>query len=167
MRQSARTALLGAVVPTSSHGTIGIDKTGRPIISVPLDEEIGRFRKAIGLIAQALLRGANGIRPEYVIAGANAGGFEMRTDQDVERFKRWFVHFDQVALSTGHPQGGSAMSDDPTIGVVGGDFRVRGFANLRICDGSLFPLAAGVNPQWTIMALAHHCGNVMNEWAHG
>jgi choline dehydrogenase-like flavoprotein len=165
MRRYASTALVGAVVPTSSYGTIAIDAAGRPVISVPLDEEIGRFRTALAFVAEAMLRGAQGVQPTSVIAGSNAGGFEMRDDDDVDRFKRWFVRFDQVALSTGHPQGGSAMSDDPAIGVVGGDFRVRGFANLRVCDGSLFPLAAGVNPQWTIMALAHHCGNVMNERA--
>jgi choline dehydrogenase-like flavoprotein len=162
MTRYAYTALVGAVVPTSSYGTIAIDNSGRTVISVPLDEEIGRFRNALTFVARAMLRGARGVQPTSVIAGSNAGGFEMRNDGDVDRFTRWFVRFDQVALSTGHPQGGSAMSDDPAIGVVGGDFRVRGFANLLICDGSLFPLAAGVNPQWTIMALAHHCGNVMN-----
>ena len=37
------------------------------------------------------------------------------------------------------------------------DFRVRGIENLRVCDGSVFPAVAGVNPQWTIFALAHLC----------
>ena len=49
------------------------------------------------------------------------------------------------------------MSDDDAIGPVGADFRVRGMDNLRVCDGSLFPDCAGINPQWTIMALAQLC----------
>ena len=62
-----------------------------------------------------------------------------------------------LPLSTAHPQGGNALTEDPFIGVVGADFRVRGIANLRVCDGSVFPSVAGVNPQWTIFALAHLC----------
>jgi choline dehydrogenase-like flavoprotein len=62
-----------------------------------------------------------------------------------------------LPLSTAHPQGGNAISSDPAIGVVGPDFRVRGVANLRVCDGSIFPAVAGVNPQWTIYALAQIC----------
>lgn len=53
------------------------------------------------------------------------------------------------------------MSNDSAIGVVDDQFRLRGFSNLRICDGSIFPDSAGVNPQWTIMALAHECARVL------
>lgn len=62
-----------------------------------------------------------------------------------------------LPLSTAHPQGGNALSSDPHIGVVGADFRVRGVDNLRVCDGSVFPMGCDVNPQWTIFALAHLC----------
>jgi choline dehydrogenase-like flavoprotein len=62
-----------------------------------------------------------------------------------------------LPLSTAHPQGGNAISTDDAIGVVGADFRVRNIDNLRVCDGSVFPAVAGVNPQWTIYALAHLC----------
>jgi choline dehydrogenase len=70
-----------------------------------------------------------------------------------------------LKLGTGHPQGGNAMSEDPRIGVVDRNFRLRGFSNLRICDGSIFPASAGVNPQWTIMALAHECAKVLAQGA--
>jgi choline dehydrogenase-like flavoprotein len=62
-----------------------------------------------------------------------------------------------LPLSTAHPQGGNALSNDPHIGVVGADFRVLGVDNLRVCDGSVFPMGCDVNPQWTIFALAHLC----------
>lgn len=39
-------------------------------------------------------------------------------------------------------------------------FCLRGFSNLRICDASIFPDSAGINPQWTIMALAHECARI-------
>ena len=46
-------------------------------------------------------------------------------------------------------------------GVVGGDFRVRGLRNLRVCDASIFPDNAGVNPQWTVLALAQLCADTI------
>jgi choline dehydrogenase-like flavoprotein len=59
-----------------------------------------------------------------------------------------------LAIGTGHPQGGNAMSVDPARGVVAPDCRVHGFENLFVCDASVFPAATTVNPQLTVMAVA-------------
>jgi choline dehydrogenase-like flavoprotein len=61
-----------------------------------------------------------------------------------------------IYLSTAHPQGGNAMSERSDRGVVDERFRVRGVEGLYVCDASVFPTAAGVNPQLTVMALAHY-----------
>jgi len=42
----------------------------------------------------------------------------------------------------------------PARGVVDGDLRLHGAANVHVADGSAVPSALGVNPQMTIMALA-------------
>jgi choline dehydrogenase-like flavoprotein len=39
---------------------------------------------------------------------------------------------------------------------VDADFRVHGFANLYVCDASVFPSSVGVNPQLTVMGLAQY-----------
>jgi choline dehydrogenase-like flavoprotein len=51
------------------------------------------------------------------------------------------------------------MSQDPSLGVVDERFRVHGFENLHVCDASVFPSAITVNPQLTVMALAHLAGS--------
>ncbi len=61
-----------------------------------------------------------------------------------------------ISVNTGHPQGGNPLSRDRTRGVVDEGFRVHGFQNLHVCDASVFPTAITVNPQLTVMALAHY-----------
>ncbi len=91
-------------------------------------------------------------------------GFEMWGPADVALFDREVQKLEtnaslryKLKVGTGHPMGGNAMSSDPAIGVVDKDFRVKGLDNLRVCDGSIFPESSGVNPQWTIFALAELC----------
>jgi len=61
--------------------------------------------------------------------------------------------FDDVQISTAHPQGGNALSATGR-GVVGLDFKVRDARDLYVVDASTFPTSLGVNPQWTVMAMA-------------
>ena len=62
--------------------------------------------------------------------------------------------FDDLQISTAHPQGGNAL-DRADRGVVRPDFRVRDTRDLYVVDASVFPTSLGVNPQWTIMAMAN------------
>jgi choline dehydrogenase-like flavoprotein len=144
----------GAVlVGTETPGEIQVegDKT---IITLPMrDPETQRLRAGLAALARAFLKGGAAGRPELLLVGFD-GGRELRVEADVQAFEQDLTSLERLTLSTAHPQGGNALS---TRGVLDQEFRVRGFANLRVCDGSVFPLTAGVNPQWTIMALAHLC----------
>jgi choline dehydrogenase-like flavoprotein len=70
-----------------------------------------------------------------------------------------------LAVGTGHPQGGCAISGDSEDGVVDQNFRVHGFRerDLYVCDASVFPSAITVNPQLTVMALANLAGNTIDR----
>jgi choline dehydrogenase len=61
-----------------------------------------------------------------------------------------------IGLHTSHPQGGNAVSRDPTKGVVDERFRVHGMENVYVCDASVFPSSVTVNPQLTVMAVADY-----------
>lgn len=75
-----------------------------------------------------------------------------------ERIAQMCPTAEHVGLSSGHPQGGLRMSADPEQGVVRGDFRVHGAANLFVADASLFPTTITINPQWLVMALGYAAG---------
>lgn len=53
-----------------------------------------------------------------------------------------------------HPVGGCAMSEDPRRGVVDAWGEVHGHPGVFIADGSVMPGPVGVNPSFTIAALA-------------
>lgn len=164
-RMSRYTSQVAAapLVGTRPRGRIRL-LDGRVDIRLPIDGlEVERMAAGLAILGRALLEGG----AEHVIAGFE-GGRRLDGPADVDRLgedlfrirnDREKLHLLQVG--TGHPQGGNAMSADPEIGVVDGSFRVRGVENLLVCDGSLFPEASGVNPQWTIMALADLCATVM------
>jgi choline dehydrogenase-like flavoprotein len=61
--------------------------------------------------------------------------------------------FDEIQISSTHPQGGNCLSGDGR-GVVRPDFRVHHTQGLYVVDASVFPTSLGVNPQWTVMAVA-------------
>jgi cholesterol oxidase len=56
--------------------------------------------------------------------------------------------------ATAHILGGAVLGPDPSVGVVDPDHRVFGYEGLRVMDGSVVPENIGVNPSWTITALA-------------
>ncbi|HEY8093109.1 MAG TPA: GMC family oxidoreductase, partial [Acidimicrobiales bacterium] len=58
-------------------------------------------------------------------------------------------------LMTVHLTGTVPMGERPGRSAVDSFGRVRDVGNLYVNDGSLLPSAPGVNPQGTIMAVAH------------
>jgi choline dehydrogenase-like flavoprotein len=62
----------------------------------------------------------------------------------------------RLGLFSAHQMGTARMHADPARGVVDTRGRVHGVDGLSVADASVFPLASGVNPMYTIMALARH-----------
>jgi len=65
------------------------------------------------------------------------------------------VFFDNP--TTAHILGGCPMSEDITGGVVGKDLKVHGFPDFYITGGSVVQGNIGVNPSFTITAMAEYC----------
>jgi choline dehydrogenase-like flavoprotein len=60
------------------------------------------------------------------------------------------------------PQGGNAISADPAKGPVDPGFRLRGTANLYVCDASVFPTAVTVAPSLAALTLAEYAATVID-----
>jgi choline dehydrogenase-like flavoprotein len=74
--------------------------------------------------------------------------------KDLDDLSRAVQEAGDLLMTTAHPQGGNALGD-----VVRPDFRVNGFRNLFLCDASVFPTSVHVNPQLTVMGMAHYAAD--------
>lgn len=63
--------------------------------------------------------------------------------------------------SSQHPLGTTRMGTDKRHSVVDDRGRVWGTRGLHIVDGGILPTSLGVNPQWTIMTMAHRLASMM------
>ena len=143
---------VGVLVGTASNGRVVRALTGGPGVD---------FRPQPGDLA-TLARGLRVLGELLFEAGAarvmvNSWGYdEFTSPSELGRIDQIASDPDYISLGTGHPQGGNALSRDPKRGVVRPDFRVHGYDDLYICDASVFPTSLTVNPQLTVMALAHY-----------
>ena len=143
---------VGVLVGTASNGRIVRALTGGPGVD---------FRPQPGDLA-TLARGLRVLGELLFEAGAarvmlNSWGYdEFTSPSELGRIDQIAADPDYISLGTGHPQGGNALSRDPKRGVVRPDFKVHGYDDLYICDASVFPTSLTVNPQLTVMALAHY-----------
>lgn len=96
--------------------------------------------------ASEVLCGIHGL-PE-VMPAAEAASMIRMADMSVQ---------DQPTASN-HVMGTMPMGGDPNKAACDGWGRVYDVDNLYVCDTSLYPSSPGVNPQLTVMALAHRLG---------
>jgi cholesterol oxidase len=65
--------------------------------------------------------------------------------------------------TTAHILGGCPMSDSPETGIIDNGFKVHGYPDFYITDGSVIQGNIGVNPSLTITAVAEYAMNKIKE----
>lgn len=159
MRRYRRLAALGVLVPTAPTGEVflGLGHRLLPRLFDHADlrfrmspDELRAFREGCRTAARALF--AAGAREVFVPC---ASPLQLRSERDLDAIDAAMQHqHDLVGFGSSHPQGGACLGNDPRRDVVDEEFRVRGFDNLFVADGSLFPHSVRVNPMLSIMAIA-------------
>jgi choline dehydrogenase-like flavoprotein len=147
-----RLMAVGVLVGTDGNGKVRRALTGGAGIRfVPRERDLWTLSRALKLLGEILF--AAGARRVMV----NSWGYDVFTAPgQLGRLDRIALDPSYITLGSGHPQGGNSLSRDRKRGVVGPDFRVHGYSNLFVCDASVFPSSLTVNPQLTVMALAHY-----------
>lgn len=147
-----RLMAVGVLVGTASNARVTRAPTGGPGISYrPRREDLRTLARGLRMLGELLF--AAGAKRLML---STWGYDELRSRAQLDRIDAIVADPDYVTLGTGHPQGGNALGSSPRRGVVGPDFRVHGYNNLYVCDASVFPTSLTVNPQLTVMGLAHY-----------
>ena len=152
MKRYPHMMAVGALVGTQRNAKIRPALTGGPdVVYTPTPGDLRKLGDALVELGQILF--AAGAKRVLLNAW---NYYEFRSPHGLSEIPRIVLDPTDLTLGTGHPQGGNAISQNPDLGVVGPDFRVHGFRNLYVCDASVFPSSLTVNPQETVMTLAHY-----------
>ena len=121
-----------------------------PVVTYRLTREDGaRLRSGLGRLMHLLLAaGATRLYPSFV------GAPEVRDHGDAAAALQAFSP-GRASLMTVHLTGTVPMGEDRARSGADSFGRVHGTAGLHVNDASLLPWAPGVNPQGTLMAVAH------------
>ncbi|MFQ5639194.1 MAG: GMC oxidoreductase [bacterium] len=154
MKKYPNYAAIGPLVGTEAVGKIELNILNQPEANLKLPpSDMKKLKAAIKRCSEIYLESG---AEEILLMTRNE--MSLKSKADLKRIDREIKkHDDFLVLSTGHPMGGNAMSDDKDRGVVSTNFEVHGVEDLFVCDASVFPTSVKVNPQWTIMALAELC----------
>jgi choline dehydrogenase-like flavoprotein len=159
MLRYRRMAALGVLVPTKPTGEVFLG-LGHRLLRKLFDhadiryrmshEELRDFRDGCKTAARAML--AAGAKSVFMPCAAPITITEEAHLDRLDAAMR--SQSDLVGFGSSHPQGGACRGSDPATSVVDEEFRVRGFEDLFVADGSLFPHSVRVNPMLSIMATA-------------
>jgi choline dehydrogenase-like flavoprotein len=148
IEESDHLAVLGALIADRPGGRV--HGSGRPLIRYRLAErDAGRLLRAVRAMAE--LHFAAGA--EEVLTGIPAHP-RARSVVELERILER-VTVRSLHLSAFHPGGTLAMGANPETAPTDPWGRLRGVHGVLVADASLLPTCPGVNPQVTIMAMAH------------
>ncbi|MEW6736852.1 MAG: GMC family oxidoreductase [Acidobacteriota bacterium] len=89
---------------------------------------------------------------------------KIETKADLKIIEKMKFEYEDLLLYSDHTNSGNPYGIDSHHGVTDQRGKLFGTDNLYLADASLFPSACGLNPSWTIMALARHVAiNLANK----
>jgi choline dehydrogenase-like flavoprotein len=171
MRRYRRMTMFGVVVGSEPVGRVNprgqLGMGGPSVVFEPTERDLDRLVEGMTLLGRAMLAGgAREVLPSTRSYRSYASpAARYRSEADLAHLERLVKVDRDVVLGTPHPQGGNAIGArrgrDGSGGVVDPGFRVHGYENLYVCDASVFPSPVTVNPQLTVMALAHYAADLI------
>lgn len=149
MARYAHLMCVGVLVGTDPRSSNRVRR--RSFSFRPSEAELSRLAQALKEAGEVLFAaGATRVMP------STFDYREFERKEQLDDLEGMLKQRGNPSLQTSHPQGGNAIGVDASEGAVDPTFRVHGYDNLYVCDASVFPTAVTVNPQLTVMALAHH-----------
>lgn len=166
MQNYNRMAAVGVLVGTESNAHIerALITGGPDVVFQPTQSDLKKLVDALVILGDIFFTG--GALEVYASTRSyqpyRNSAAVISTQSEVDRLRELVRHDYDILLGTGHPQGGNAIGTSPNNSVIGPDFKVFGFNNLYVCDASVFPTSTTVNPQLTVMTMAHYAAQCVD-----
>jgi choline dehydrogenase-like flavoprotein len=146
-----RIASFGVMVEDEARGRVRRGPKGQPIVTYSLTAtEIERLHRGLQRVAEIFLRA--GARRIYPLLPRLP---DLEPAEALRRLRGASLGASDFMLTSFHPLGTCRMGRDPKRSVVDLDHETHDVRGLFVVDGSVVPTAPAVNPQITIMAMAH------------
>ena len=160
-RWRRQTVYYAAVQSTGRGRVQAIPGFGDPLVTYRLTrEDAARLRAGLGRLLHLLLAaGAETLYPAF--RGAPLVRDRVSAAEALARFT-----LGAASLMTVHLTGTAPMGEDRRRAAVDSFGRVHGYDNLWVNDASVLPWAPGINPQGTLMAIAHRNAEAFLERAN-
>lgn len=163
MRESAYAAALIALTRDRDEGSVALDERGDVRYQLSDYDALHMFAGLNGCIDVAFAAGAR------KVVTLHQQILELTREEATPERRRAFAETiltsspasNRLAVFSAHQMGTCRMHRDPAAGVVDENGKVHGVSGLYVADASVFPLASGVNPMLTIMALAHRTASAI------
>ncbi len=143
-------AMFGCLLHDEGGGRVWPGPGREPIVSYKMaPQDRARLPGAVRKMAEIYFE-AGALEVFTPVLGLGAMTRERLRTTDLER-----IPGRRYECSSQHPLGTCRMGPDPKSSVVDPNGRVWDINGLWVADGSIVPTSLGVNPQVTVMAMAH------------
>lgn len=161
MAKIAHMTMWGALIRAQSTGRVIAPKKGwSPTILYSMNRRDARLMKVAMKITADLLFAAGA---KTVCPGINKVPAELYSPDKTRYIMEADLGPTDFNPIGNHPNGTCRMSEDKKRGVVNSYGETHDVSRLFIADASIFPNSPGVNPQVTIVTLAAHIADHINE----
>jgi choline dehydrogenase-like flavoprotein len=165
MQLLKQTAAFIVLVRDKVGGCVRLGRNGHPVI----DYSLGKLERTLlreGLQKAARVHVAAGAK-EVLVPHARDLSFPSKSASGIDAFcdqlARQKVDRNWLSLFSAHQLGTCRIGQDARTAVCSAEGEVFGVKDLFVADASTFPASSGVNPQITILALAHHIGQAIKK----
>ncbi len=159
MEQYRHLANFGFMIEDTSRGRVRASVNYSPLITYRLnDHDAQRIVRGLGILSEVFLAaGARRVLP--FLPGAE----EIRSKRDLKRIFEGSFSARDLEITAFHPLGTCRIGTRPENSVLSPEHETHGVDSLYVVDGSAVPSSLGVNPQMTIMAMAHRAGEMIDS----
>ncbi len=137
-------------VGDSEGGQVRLGPDGNPVLDYDMSDYAwdGARRALLSMVEAQFVAGAKEAKPMHLDATYYTSWAQAREAIAQLPLKKF-----RTGLFSAHLMGGSAMSEDPKLGVINSQGRHHQIDNLSVMDGSAFPTSIGANPQLSVYGL--------------